>query len=251
MNRTGLLSDALDVRGGRLVSLTGGGGKTTALLTLAREAGDARLRVLASTTTKVGARVESEMPVVFTDTPDWRAALRRRLAEDGRAFLAASRDGDGKLTGVDEETLETTRDLADLILVEADGARQRPLKIPGDHEPVIPRTSDLVVPVAGLDALGRPIAPDVVHRPESLPAELSGGLVTAEFVARVLTSDWGGMKGVPGGATVRPILNKLDLSSVEEAQEVAELVLSVEVPEIDRVILASLKRREYAFLKQG
>lgn len=37
-----------------------------------------------------------------------------------------------------EEKLEELRGLADVLLIEADGAKRLPLKVPGEREPVIP-----------------------------------------------------------------------------------------------------------------
>ena len=40
-------------------------------------------------------------------------------------------------------------------MIEADGAKRLPLKVPGEWEPVIPDFTDLVVGVIGMDAVGR------------------------------------------------------------------------------------------------
>ena len=44
---------------------------------------------------------------------------------------------------------------ADLVLVEADGAKRLPVKVPGPAEPVIPGDTDLILCVYGLKALGQ------------------------------------------------------------------------------------------------
>jgi molybdenum cofactor cytidylyltransferase len=249
MNRSTSLTYALGVSPRSIVSLVGGGGKTTALMTLIREARAVGIRALGSTTTMVGRRVETGMPVVFSRSSRWKDVLSETLSREGRAFLASSRRDDGKLMGVSEDELRVARDLAGLTVVEADGARQRPLKVPGSHEPVIPAGVDLVVPVAGLDALGHTAPRDVVHRPELVPDDLLGDVIGADFIAALITSDWGGMKGVPDGARVRPLLNKLDVADLEEARRAAELTAAAGVPEIDRVVLASLLREDYTYIE--
>ena len=45
--------------------------------------------------------------------------------------------------------------LSDLVLIEADGSKCLPCKVPADHEPVLLPESDIVVAVLGLSALGR------------------------------------------------------------------------------------------------
>ena len=70
-----------------------------------------------------------------------------------------------KLTGVGAGEVAALGEEYDLVLVEADGAKGRPLKYPAAHEPVIPPCSGRTVVVAGLDALGRTIA-EAVFRSE-------------------------------------------------------------------------------------
>ncbi|MCR4818150.1 MAG: NTP transferase domain-containing protein [Fretibacterium sp.] len=45
----------------------------------------------------------------------------------------------------------------DVVLVEADGSRHCPIKIPAEYEPVIPRPVDEIAVIMGLHALGRPM----------------------------------------------------------------------------------------------
>ncbi len=42
--------------------------------------------------------------------------------------------------------------MADLVLVEADGSRRLPVKVPGPNEPVVPKNSDMVLCVLGLSS---------------------------------------------------------------------------------------------------
>ena len=43
-------------------------------------------------------------------------------------------------------------ELSDLVLIEADGSKRLPCKVPADHEPVLLPESDIVVAVLGLSA---------------------------------------------------------------------------------------------------
>lgn len=53
-----------------------------------------------------------------------------------------------KISGVSEEMLQAYEKLADLVLVEADGAKRLPLKAPAGWEPVLPGRFDVVIGVA-------------------------------------------------------------------------------------------------------
>ena len=94
--------------------------------------------------------------------------------------------------------------------------RDRPIKAPATHEPVIPPASALVVAVAGLSALGRPLD-EVCHRPE-LAAALLGcspsKTVSAEDCLRLLLSPEGGAKGLPRGASFSLLLNQADAADI-------------------------------------
>ena len=245
-----LLSDALGIRRGQLVALVGGGGKTGAMLTVSRELADRGWRVLASTTTRVGQSVATSMPVLTMTGDEPPEELGDAMSESGRVFLSGGLGDDGKLLGVDPWTLTTIRDrrIADVVIVEADGARQLPLKAPCEHEPLLPPGVDLVSPMAGLDALGRPIEQGYVHRPELLRQLTSSDVVTPEVIADVLTSDAGGMKGVPGSSAVCPVLNKTDTPPRELALEVASAILARRPDRIRRVLMTNLHDREYVLV---
>jgi len=242
-----LLSDALELRRGCLLALVGGGGKTSALLTVSSELAGRGWRVIASTTTKVGSSVAASMRVLTLTGEEPADELVRATSDSGRVFLCSGRGADGKLLGVDPRTLALIKErgLADAIIVEADGARQMPLKAPGDHEPIVPSCADVVSPFAGLDALGLAIEPGKVHRPELLLRLACSDRVTPEVIADVLCAGAGGMKGVPPGARVCPVLNKLDTVSRDEGLRTASAVLARRPDRISRVLLTSLRSGEF------
>lgn len=179
----------------RRIAFVGGGGKTTLLYALARRAVDKGAKVLITTTTHMwlhpGIPLSEEKPQF----------------ENGVSMVGRMGDN-GKVCGVD-----VTRylGLADLVLVEADGSRGLPLKVPAEHEPVIPVWTDTVIAVAGLDCVGEPIE-TVCHRPEQVCALLGKGpgyRLAPEDVAEVLMSPAGGRKDV-GGRDFFCCLNKAD-----------------------------------------
>jgi molybdenum cofactor cytidylyltransferase len=122
----------------------------------------------------------------------------------------------------------------------------RPFKAPADYEPVIPTETTLVVPVVGADVFGQPLDADHVHRPELVGA-LSGAPlgtpITPAIVARVLAHPQGGRKGVPPGARVVVLINKVDaLPDRAPARETAECLLRE--PAIHSVVLAAVRGAE-------
>lgn len=63
----------------------------------------------------------------------------------------------GKLTAPPQAQLERWMTLADIVLIEADGAKRMPCKAPAAHEPVLLPQCDTVLAVAGLSALRHPL----------------------------------------------------------------------------------------------
>lgn len=164
-----------------VTAIIGSGGKTTLLRTLS---GELPGRVLLCTSTHF--QGYADLPTVLDPT---EADLRKALAAHP-IVCAAGRSPTGKLVdcGLPYETLA---DLAEFVLVEADGSRRRPLKAHARHEPVIPPCTRQVICVVGLSGLHRPVS-EVVHRPE-LFCPLVGCTpedeATPERVARALVQE--------------------------------------------------------------
>lgn len=204
--------------------------------------------VLITTSTKLGASqislAQAHLPL--RDNHDLEA-VRHRLESMGTCLVTGGPAREqGKLRGPERGLLgaviELGRSAGAYILVEADGARGRPLKAPAAHEPQIPPDSDLVVPVAGLAALDRPLTGEHVHRPDivsDLVGLERGALIKEEHFVRALTSTRGALKGVPSGAEVRVLLNQADTPAwVGRGVEIATGVL--EAPRVRAVCIASL-----------
>lgn len=146
--------------------------------------------------------------------------------------------------------LERLPQLADRVIIEADGTKGLPLKVPNEHEPVIPPFADAVVAVAGLSALGQPLG-RVCHRPElaKLRFDLEPDqIVTPELMAMLLGSPQAQRKDV-GSRPYAVLLNQADRARPDEIAALATLLLQKGV---ERVVTAALQRRpgEYEVWKR-
>ena len=223
---------------------------------LARElAAPRRFRVLTTTSTRIFAAQIAQSPAWVAFDPDRQTtadilpALESALDQHGQVLLIGQADPDsGKAFGVPPDIIDALADTGrfDLIINEADGSRMRPFKAPAEHEPVIPACTTVVAPVVGLDVLGRPLNDESVHRAERV-ARLSGAAigqpVMVETVTAVLRHPQGGLKNVPPGARVVPIVNKVDASpDLPVARDLARRLLASS--RIDSVALASARQRD-------
>lgn len=187
---------------GHVVSLVGGGGKTTLLYAMAAHCARKGWRVLAATTTHIQ-RPES---YYARNTKEIEA-----LWATGSYAVVGAPAENGKLTAPPQDLLHEWMQRADMVFLEADGAKRLPCKVPAAHEPVILSESDLVLAVAGLSALGRPLR-EVCFRLEQacvlLPEE-PDSILTPELLARMLVDEAGGRKDV-GTRDFYAVLNQTD-----------------------------------------
>lgn len=243
------LTAALRMAPDEVVALVGGGGKTTAMFRLAREVVEGGGRAITTTTTRIfGAQIVLA-PAYVPAGDVTRERLSAELALHRHVLVIGATDADsGKAEGISLELFRRVRAwFPDVCLLnEADGSRMRPFKAPADYEPVIPPETTLVVVVVGADVLGRNLDADHVHRPE-LVATLSGAPmgtpITPAIVARVLADPQGGRKGVPAGARVIVLINKVEgLPDRAPARETAERLLRE--PAIHSVVLATLRAED-------
>jgi molybdenum cofactor cytidylyltransferase len=206
------LAKALRVSKSESVAFVGGGGKTTAMFQLARELAPA----LVTTSTHLGTWQVSAADRHIT----WQANTPLPDFSDltGICLLTGPLDPkSNRYGGLDAAHLEQLRQAAQdhslPLLIEADGSRQKALKAPAAHEPAIPGFADVVVVVAGLSGLNKPLNEENVHRAERFAA--LGGLqmeenVSAAGLARVLNHAEGGLKNIPAGARKIALLNQAD-----------------------------------------
>lgn len=209
-----MLQQLLDVKTDRpaMISFVGAGGKTTAIMTLSREM--SHLRRLITTTTAFfipDSTLWDELVVAPELQPSGTYALDAGKAIVWGGFLGQ----DNKLLGVPLEALQQvyTSRRFDVILVEADGSKRRPIKAPMDHEPVIPETTTMVIGVIGLSALNKPVNQRWVHRVESFRAitdTQSDELIRPEHVVTLVMATNGLFKGTPSQAVKVLLLNQAD-----------------------------------------
>jgi probable selenium-dependent hydroxylase accessory protein YqeC len=246
---TGLFS-VLEIDPPQILAIVGSGGKTSLMYALAEEALARGLRAITTTTTKIfPPRPEQSPTVILTEKPDdLIAEAGEALVEHRHVTVAAGQLDSGKLDGIKPEMvgLLLAHTGADMVIVEADGARGLPLKAPAIHEPVIPGLTELVVPVVGLSGLGRPLDEDTVFRSEifsDFSGIALGQAITAEGIGRALFHPDGLLRRVGVGTRVIPLLNQADLIDGSIAHSAARAILTAGAGRTAKVVIASLARR--------
>jgi probable selenium-dependent hydroxylase accessory protein YqeC len=236
------LTDAFSISGREVISLVGAGGKTSLMFALGNELSAKRKGIVLTTTTKIWEPAPSPSFALFLSEQisEMKKWILKNLGQYPYLLIARKKLDDGKLQGILPEWSEELLSLADVssIIVEADGAAGRSLKAPREGEPVLPNNTTLLVPVVGIDVLGRPMDEQYVFRSQIAARILNvamGITVTEEMIARLLAEL---IKNRPEKAGVIPFINKVDLpGALEKARGLAAHLLGTGGAKIERVVL--------------
>lgn len=201
----------------RVVAFCGGGGKTTLMYALAHELTALGVPVICSTTTRLfPPHIPDEVLALYlAETHDLFSSmiLERSPVLVAERLLADS--SSPKLMGLSPQILDALADRfpAAVVLVEADGAAQKPLKAPLPHEPVFPSSTSLAIAVVGLDAIAQPLTHATTHRLDQLCAltgQLPGQLLTSDALTTLAAHERGWFQHCPIHAQRVIFANKAD-----------------------------------------
>ena len=203
------------------ISVTGGGGKTSFLISFGRYLRDRGLSVLLTTTTRIESPKmrDYDADLVFSD----ESILRHRPSKGETVYYAERHIMDPeKWTAPREEVLSVLASWYDAVLCEADGSRHLPLKIHTARDPVIHPATTGTVAVMGLWGIGEAVDSAVFGDGRT-------GVVDEAYLDWYLKAPEGLMKGMTG--------HKLVLLNGAESYPVPDLSL----PEGVGLIAASLR----------
>ncbi|MDO4178425.1 MAG: selenium cofactor biosynthesis protein YqeC [Phascolarctobacterium sp.] len=220
------LVELLQIKKG-MTSIIGGGGKTTLMLVLAQELAK-QGKVLVTTSTKI------LQPQICETLLDPTADEIREVLTQKQMLCVASLHASGKLCAPSIGFAKLS-ELADYVLVEADGSKHLPLKAHASFEPVIPKETNNTICVIGIDGLGKKIS-EACHRPKifaKLVGTTEDDLITPDFLAKAIRKE---------ALAQRFFINKIATSDEWKlAQEIAAL--------LDKPVVAgSLWKGEYRCL---
>lgn len=153
-NRTQNFLDLLNIdpKKHKSIAVVGSGGKTSLIFRLAEELLIQGKKVIITTTT----HMEYEPSKPFALHGD-ASAVCKALSSHGMVIAAEYDSSTGKINSLSLQKLKELTGYGAVLLIEADGARRMPVKIPQNWEPVIPDFVQLVIGVIGLDCLDKPI----------------------------------------------------------------------------------------------
>lgn len=198
------LYNSFNLKEKEVISIVGGGGKTTTLFMLADELKKLGKRVLVTTTTAIFNPKEEEYDHYFLGKID------DFTPNKGSITILGDRVEKGKLKAASLGEIERIvgEGLFDYLLIEADGAKGKPIKAPDSYEPVIPKSTTKTIGVIGLDSLDRRVE-DIVHRPErfiQITKTQYPDIIDVEIMVNLILHPRGLFKGARGERIL--LLNK-------------------------------------------
>ncbi len=219
----------------KFIAFVGAGGKTSLIEYLASNLVNKGKTVAITTTTKIFVREPYQL---LNDKKDLRNIIS--LNRFGKTLE------NGKLTAVDTEDILRIGALYDTVLIEADGAKHKPLKFPASYEPVIPAIAEKIFVVSGLDALFHKVR-EMVFRWElfSNATGIDGEAIVTKDVFLSFFSSPILLKGVDTKKCTI-ILNKYDVLKQKRYGSIIARELTENIKRLD-VIISSVKH--HAFYK--
>jgi len=236
-----------------LISLVGAGGKTTLMYRLAAQLSRRFGQAISTTTTRIWPPGQQESPCILYLPPGASLSpgrLKETLARQGHVTLVSEPLPSKKLKGLEPSRIEELKSCLPgvPIVVEADGAAQRSLKVPAPWEPVIPEATTLVIAVVGIDVLDQRLTEEHVFRAQQAAQLLGiqpGERITEEHIALILSHPQGVIKGSPAASRIMVFINKVELlEDLSRARRLAERVLLEGAPRTGGVVLGSARSGE-------
>lgn len=203
----------------KTVSVVGGGGKTTMIRRIMKECRDQRVPCAVSTTT----HIQKYDTGYFLGEPSVEI-FRQIMLKYGVVWMGKE-TMDGKLTSFPESYIREISKEPGVLLLEADGAKHLPVKIPAEQEPVICKETDLVLNVYGIGAVGKKIAESCfrVRELEKFLGKTKEELLCPEDIVTLAVSESAGRKCVTDAMEYQVILNQADTEEQKKmAMKIAE-----------------------------
>lgn len=233
----------ISIKKPELISITGGGGKTTSMFRLGRELKKFGKKVLITTTTGIFTPQEGtyEKLILLEEDENDLNDLPIGITIIGSKIDKKKK----KLMGIDVGIIDEffKNNLFDYIIVEADGSKRKSIKAPASHEPVIPSLTTKTIGVIGMDVVHKRIYEENVHRANifaNLTNSKLGDIINEDVIYNLIISKKGIFKGSPKGSDRYIILNKVETNERRKVAEKIKYKLLMNNINIKNLIIGSI-----------
>ncbi len=221
----------IDIKRKYIISFVGAGGKTTLIFNLAEELKKLGKKVIITTTTNMFICEKYFLPT--NDLTE----IKRNL--DIHSITVIGKPvNNKKFTALENINYNELLALCDFVLIESDGSKRLPLKVPAYYEPVIADGTDIIVGVSGIDSIGKTIN-EACHRKELVCSFFNTDeehIISENDIAKILSDGNGTMKGLreldekrvsegKGKVTYVAVINKCDTDEFLKRGEIIGALL--------------------------
>ena len=239
-----IIDVSLKIMKHRVISITGGGGKTSLMFALGRYSAKETFTLL-TTTTKIFPPHDDESPFIIIAKPCDLIKKFEVIELLPRMITAAKEKNGEKLSGY------TPEDIAEIIsvssvgraVIEADGSRGLSLKAYEDWEPPVPSYTDCQFILMGADIFNATLSSANVFRFDILKNKFSiqaGEYLSFVNCAAMLSNKDEYLKNSPESSYRILFINKCDLLTDEMLAEISEKLPPL-LKGYDAVIMGSIK----------
>ena len=176
--------DIFDIKKNDIISITGAGGKTSLMASLALSLSK-KGRVLVTTSTKI-ALPNSGFDRIFTSFDEYFDDKKSRIV-----YLGEKVENKEKLASIGYENLSKILADFDYILIEADGCRNQPLKFWYSHEPVIYNFTNKVIGVLPIKIMGKKASGDFIYNYEDFSKNIGTGIIDSRMIKKLISYNQG------------------------------------------------------------
>lgn len=213
-----------------VISIVGGGGKTSTLIRLGNELSNCAKRVILTTTTHIelltkfnfirypGELTNGIIEEIETGILNNPVLVGKRLVKGDRIKGLSIK----QVAGINREVT------FDYMIIEADGSNKKSLKAPHKYEPPVPPSTTLFIVVIGYDIIGKKLNKNNVHRPQLVARILDKPLesvIQPSDIISLLKHPLGLLKGRPPATRTVVILNKVKEPDIDEASNLADGII--------------------------
>jgi probable selenium-dependent hydroxylase accessory protein YqeC len=231
-----------------VITLIGGGGKTSLMHLWAKKFHAQGISVVTSTTTKLYNKLQPGFHFAQPkDLIEAHALLDTQDCQDSIPTLTGPlQPATGKLSGLPPDWIDDlSRSYPDTVfLVEGDGSAGRSLKGHLSYEPVIPASTSLLLPIIGLDVLGKLLNDDNVHRSKVFAAITGiqpGSSIEPDALVSILLHKDGYLRQLAKNIVVLPFLNKAEtFHSCKAGFNISQQLLKAHHPQLNAVLAGSV-----------
>lgn len=221
-----------------VITITGGGGKTSLMYAIGKELSEMGMNHVLTTTAKICISDISKNQWIISN--DIKEVIKQITENPKKEWVIGKEMVEGqKISGFSEEELEFLHSSLDsfVIVNEGDGSKRKPYKFYNEYEPMIPRLTTKIIHVIGAEVLYQKINDEFFHRSELFGN--SEAVFNEHVFIKVLKNFKKNKLGINLEKNIPKILliNKADGNSLKKARIMGDIGKSV----FDSCYIGSLK----------